>query len=289
MNKDTVTIILVNYNGGQVTRECVDSLKRMRNQEYQVMIVDNCSTDDSPMELNRAYAEDPQVSVIATEDNRGFAGGNNFGIRTALERGSEWILLLNNDTEAAEDFLDRMTADIDRESIYAPRINYFSDKKTPWYAAGIIDFGTGIVKNGDPEKGGEVSFASGCCMLFSADVFRRIGEFDEDYFMYYEDVDYCLRARAAGIRIVYKPEAVVYHKVGATTGGELSQLSIYYNNRNRFYILQKYRNDFTRRAVFYTVVTRTMRYCAGCLRNGNDRIIQRAWRDFQAGLRGKTF
>ena len=126
-------------------------------------------------------------------------------------------------------------------------------------------------------------------MLFSPEVFEKIGEFDEGYFMYYEDVDYCLRARAAGIRIVYKPEAVVYHKVGATTGGELSQLSIYYNNRNRFYILQKYRNDFTRRAVFYTAITRTMRYGAGCLRNGNDRIIRRAWRDFRAGLRGKTF
>ncbi len=283
-----VTIILVNYNGGRITRECVDSLKRMRNQDYDVLIVDNCSTDDSPDELKRAYAEDPQISVIATEENRGFAGGNNFGIRAAIENGAEWILLLNNDTEVEEDFLDRMVRDIDRDTIYAPRINLFSDRTTPWYAAGQIDFNTGIVKNGDPEKGGEVTFASGCCMLFSSDVFRKIGEMDEGYFMYYEDVDYCLRARAAGIRIIYRPEAVIYHKVGGTTGGEQSKLSIYYNNRNRFWIIRKYRELFTARCIFYTAGTRMLRCCCGVIKNGNDKIILRAWKDFRAGIRGQS-
>ena len=284
-----VTIILVNYNGGRVTRECVDSLKRMRNQDYSVIIVDNGSTDASFDELKQVYAEDPQICVIATGENRGFAGGNNFGIRTAIEQGTEWILLLNNDTEAEEDFLDRMTENVDRETIYAPRINLFSDKKTPWYAAGWIDFNTGIVKNGNPEKGGEVSFASGCCMLFSCDVFRKIGELDEGYFMYYEDMDYCLRAREAGIRIVYKPEAVIYHKVGGTTGGEASKLSIYYNNRNRFYIIRQYREVFTGRCILYTAGTRLLRYTGGLLKNGNDKVILRAWKDFRAGLRGKSF
>lgn len=82
-----VTIILVNYNGGRITRECVDSLKRMRNQDYDVLIVDNCSTDDSPDELKQAYAEDPQISVIATEENRGFAGETTMGSGLPLRTG----------------------------------------------------------------------------------------------------------------------------------------------------------------------------------------------------------
>ena len=283
---DTVFIILVNYNGWKVTAECLDSLKRMNCRDYAAVVVDNCSTDDSAERLEAAYAGDPQVTVIRSEANRGFAGGTNLGIRHALGRGAGWIMLLNNDTEAEADFLDRMMAQADRESIFAPRINYWSDRTTPWYCAGRIDRNTGIVKNGDPAKGGEVSFASGCCMLFSAEVFRRIGEFDEDYFMYYEDVDYCLRAAAAGVRIVYVPEAVIYHKVGSTTGGEQSKLSIYYNNRNRFIVIRRYR--FGVRCVIYTAVTRVMRYTAACLTGGNDRVILTAYRDYRKICRGET-
>lgn len=286
-NTGRAAFILVNYNGRKVSRECVASLKRMKNRDWFAVIVDNDSPDGSFAELEKEYASDGQVTVVSAGANLGFAGGTNLGIRTALEQGAEWILLLNNDTEVAEDLLDRMLEGADRESIYAPRINYFSDRGKAWYAAGRIDFNTGTVKNGDPETGGEVSFASGCCMLFSPKVFDKIGEFDEGYFMYYEDVDYCLRARAAGVRIVYLPEAVVYHKVGATSGGEQSKLSIYYNNRNRFFLIRKYRELFTVRCVVYTACTRVLRFCAGVVRRGNDRVIAEAYRDFRKGIFGK--
>lgn len=280
-----VHIILVNYNGWKVTCECISSLKRMENREWHAVIVDNASADGSLAELEKAYALDGQVSVVSAGANLGFAGGTNLGIRCALAQGAEWILLLNNDTEVPADFLDRMTEKADRESIFAPRISLFSDRAAVWYAAGYIDFRTGTVKNGDPSRGGEVSFASGCCMLFSPEVFSRIGEFDEDYFMYYEDVDFCLRAREAGVRIVYLPEAAVFHKVGRTTGGEQSKFSIYYNNRNRFYILRKY--HFGAIAVFYTAVTRALRWTAGILTGGNDRVILQAYRDYRKGISGK--
>ena len=286
-NDGRTAFILVNYNGREVTRECVASLKRMKNRDWFAVIVDNDSPDGSFAELEKEYASDGQVAVVSAGANLGFAGGTNLGIRTALEAGAGWILLLNNDTEVAEDFLDRMLEKADRESIFAPRINYFSDRDKAWYAAGQIDFNTGTVKNGDPENSGEVSFASGCCMLFSPEVFEKIGEFDEGYFMYYEDMDYCLRAPAAGVRIVYLPEAVVYHKVGSTSGGEQSKLSIYYNNRNRFFLIRKYRELFTVRCVVYTACTRVLRFCAGIVRRGNDRVIAEAYRDFRKGIFGK--
>ena len=286
-NAGRAAFILVNYNGWEVTRECVASLKRMKNQDYFVVIVDNDSSDGSFAELEKAYASDSQVMVVSAGANLGFAGGTNLGIRAALEQSAGWILLLNNDTEASENFLGRMLEGADRESIFAPRINYFSERETPWYAAGQIDFNTGTVKNGDPETGKEVSFASGCCMLFSPEVFEKIGEFDEEYFMYYEDVDFCLRARSAGIRIVYLPDAVVYHKVGSTSGGEQSKLSIYYNNRNRFFLIRKYRKLFTLRCVLYTACTRVMRFCAGVVRKGNDRVIADAYRDYRKGITGR--
>ena len=191
-NRSTIIvyIILVNYNGWKDTRDCIHSLGQMHNQNYHVIVVDNASTDDSSEILHELFYMNDKVTVIDAESNQGFAGGNNLGIRYASECGAEYIMLLNNDTEVREDFLDRITANIDKNSIVTPRINYYSnsDKNMPWYCAGEIDYHRGIVKNGDPLYEGEVSFASGCCMLFSEEVFKTLGGLDERYFMYYESI-----------------------------------------------------------------------------------------------------
>lgn len=282
---DKIYIILLNYNGFELTRECINSLKGMYNQNYEIIVVDNASTDGSYDLLYTEYGADKKIVILKNERNNGFADGNNFGIRYAIKNGGKLFLLLNNDTEVEKDFLDKIVSNYNYDSIHTPKINFFNDKNDIWYAAGEIDYGKCIVKNGNADIEKKVSFATGCCMLFSKNIVDKIGLMNEEYFMYYEDVDYSLKAINNGVDIIYKPGALVYHKVGKSSGGEKSILSIYYNNRNRFYIMKKY--HFGIKCKIYTFVTRTIRLVVAKFKNNNDKIIIEAYRDYKKGIIGK--
>lgn len=195
-------------------------------------------------------------------------------------------MLLNNDTEVTEDFLSNLLYNWDGKTVRAPRINYFDDKISVWYAAGNFNKLKGIVKNGYPDKNSFVNFASGCCMLLPKEVFEKVGFLDEIFFMYYEDADYCLRIIKAGIKIEYIANAVIYHKCGKSSGGEKSILSIYYCNRNRFYIIKKYKLGLI--CILYTFLTRIARLVAVPFTKNNDIAILDAWKDFKKGAMGKT-
>ncbi len=291
---EKVFIILINYNGMKVTTECIDSLKKMdvTRYDYHVVLVDNASTDGSGIELLKAYENDDKISVICSKENAGFAGGNNVGIKYAYELGADFVCMLNNDTEVKEDFLntymDCFLKDSDNNKkplMLAPKINFFWNKDESWYAEGFIDKNKAIVGNGEGLTHKKVDFASGCCVLFNKKVTDKIGLMAEDYFMYCEDMDYSLRATGAGIDIYYTPDTVIYHKVGKTSGGEKSKVSIYYNNRNRLYLLKDY--DFSLRAKLYTHITRFARYVSSFVNGSEDRIIKEAYRDFKKGIKGK--
>lgn len=284
MNK-TVFIILVNYNRAPLTMACVDSLKKMGNQNYKVIIVDNCSTDNSFELLTIEYTANEKVIVIKNIDNTGFAGGNNYGIEYALNMNAEYLMLLNNDTEVDCDFLDEILSNYHGDGIHVPRINYYDDKNSAWYAAGEIDYNKCVVRNGKVDFEQKVTFASGCCMLFSCQIIERIGLLKEEYFMYYEDVAYSLDAIQHNIDIIYKPNALVFHKVGKSSGGEKSKISIYYNNRNRFYIMKEYR--FGLRCYLYTAITRIIRLMVGFVKKDNNIIILEAYLDYKKGVKGK--
>lgn len=282
---DKVYIIIVNYNGFTVTCECIDSLLKIYNTNFHIVLVDNCSTDNSFIKFKERFINNEKVDVIKTPVNSGFAGGNNYGISYAIEKGAKLYLLLNNDTEVEPDFLDALLNGYADDTICTPRINYYYDKEIVWYSAGEVDFNKGIVKNGNPLLEKKVTFASGCCMLLSNKVIDIIGMLDESYFMYYEDLAYSLDAVNSGIDIVYKPNSIIYHKVGLTTGGEKSKLSIYYNNRNRFYILKRYK--FGLRCYVYTYLSRMVRFIKGCVKRDNDTVILEAYIDYKKGIIGK--
>ena len=280
-----VYIILVNYNGSKVTKECIESLMEVNYKNFKIILVDNCSSDDSYVRLSDLYNLNDKIIVIKTPANNGFAGGNNFGLQYAIKLGGEIFLLLNNDTEVEPDFLDQLLDGYDSKKIHTPKINYYFDKDKSWYAAGKIDFRRCVVANGKPDVEKKVSFASGCCMLFSKEVIEKIGFLDETYFMYYEDVAYSLEAELANVNIIYKPKAIVYHKVGITSGGEESKLSIYYNNRNRLYIMKKY--NFGVGCYIYTYLSRIIRVLKGYIANDNNRTIIEAYKDYRHGITGK--
>lgn len=279
-----IYIILVNYNSCNCTIECINSLEKT-NEDIQIIIVDNASSDNSYQELMKNISKYNNCIILESENNVGFAGGNNIGIKYALEHGAEYLLLLNNDTEVEPDFLKQLLIDYKGNTIRSPKINYYDYPDESWYEAGEFDQNKCIVKNKKSDKRCNVTFASGCCMLISKKIIDTIGFLDEEYFMYYEDVDYCLKAMKEGIKIEYVPESVIYHKVGKSSGGSKSNLSVYYTNRNRFYIIHKYKLGIMCKA--YTVITRIARIGIALIKKNNDLKIIEAYKDYRKKVKGK--
>jgi hypothetical protein len=242
-----VAIILVNYNGAEDTIECIDSLSMIRDVEYEIIVVDNCSTDSSIerlKELQRKYT----FTLLQATSNNGFSSGNNIGITYASN--ADYYLLLNNDTVVEPDFLNKLVNEFKYHShcgAATSKILYNSKPDTIWYAGGSFNKRTArsehyhfneknLMLDNVPEK---VTFASGCCLCISKEVINKIGLLNEDFFLYEEDVDFCFRITEAGFDIIYVPSSVIYHKVSASTGYQ-SSMSQFYSVRNKYQLIRRY-------------------------------------------------
>lgn len=237
-----VFIILVNWNGRTVTLECLESLGQIDYSAFKVLVVDNGSSDGSVEAIRTAH---PEVILLPLPENRRFAGGNNEGIRYALDSGADLILLLNNDTTVARDFLrllvDRMRC-TDRCGIVTPKIYYAHPSDLIWYAGGEISYWTGTMRHrgireidrGQHDTVRDIAYATGCCLLTTADIIRAVGGLDESYFMYTEDADWSVRIRKAGYRLVLEPRARVWHKLSVSTGGHLSSFKLWNKLKSNF-------------------------------------------------------
>lgn len=233
-----VTIIVLSWNQQAVTLECLASLSRITYPQHHLLLVDNASTDGTVEAVRRVY---PAVEVLALPENQLFSGGNNAGIRHALDRGAEMVLLLNNDTEVEAGFLEPMVARVRSTphcGMVAPKIYYHSDPQRLWYAGGEVSFWSGTLRHvglreidsGQHDAGGETGYATGCCVLVPREVIQRCGMLDEAFRMYTEDADWSWRIRAAGYAIQYEPLAHVWHKISVSSGGHLSA----YKMRRKF-------------------------------------------------------
>jgi len=237
-----VSIILLNWNNPYDTVECIESLKEISYPNYEIIVVDNNSTDDSIKELENIR----NIQLIRNDSNLGFAGGNNVGIEYALKRSSDLILLLNNDTVVDRDFLSVLVGRAvgkKNVGIIGSKIYNYSEPAKIWSAGGGITkltkrtFQYGENKSDEKKfnREMEVDFLSGCCMLIKREVFERIGLLDAEYFMYYEDVDFCLRAKKF-CKVIYTPGAIIWHKVSATSNKSYRD---YYRMRNYMMLLNK--------------------------------------------------
>jgi GT2 family glycosyltransferase len=222
-----IYVVIPNFNGLDQIKDCFDSLVKQTYEDYVIVLVDNNSTDNSVAYLKEKY---PQVKILELDTNRGFAGGVNEGIRFSLNFNPEYILLLNNDIECPENFYEEMVKGFktpDTGSVACKMLNYYNRMK-------IDDAGDFIKKKGSPYARGhgeldqgqynDEEFIFGACAgaaLYRASLFDEIGMFDEDFFAYYEDIDFSLRMQLAGYKCFYNPKAVCYHKRGATTEGNL--------------------------------------------------------------------
>lgn len=265
-----IYVILLNYNGYKDTLECVKSLKKVNYNNLNIVVVDNASTDDSDSILSN----NKEFVYLKADKNEGFAKGNNIGIEYAISNRAEYILLLNNDTIVEEDFLNQMISifyEEERIGIVGSKILYYPQKDVIWYGGGYVDWfnfvglndGKGIKDNGNYDKVSEVSFITGCCMLIKTEVILKVGYLPEEYFMYYEDVEFCINVSDAGYRLVYNPKSIIYHKVSVSSGGEDSPFTLKWLTRNKIIFMEKYRykvrNSKYLRAYIYFYLTRFIR------------------------------
>ncbi|MBI5059333.1 glycosyltransferase family 2 protein [candidate division KSB1 bacterium] len=226
-----VGIIVLNWNGLADTGECLRSLFATDPALRVIYVIDNGSTDGSATELHREFGE--SIILIANPRNLLYAGGNNVGITRALADGCSHLLLLNNDTTVAADLLQRL---LDGEAqtgdaVLCPKIYYARDPQRLWYAGGLISLrrarlahrGIRELDRGQYDQLERTGWATGCALFGSRRLFETVGMLDTEFALYMEDVDFSLRARAAGFPCYYVPAAKVWHKVSASMGGNLSK------------------------------------------------------------------
>ena len=235
----SISVIIPNWNGAAHLPTCLNALRAQAFRDFEIIIVDNASVDDSRDLLARDYAE---VQVIRLDRNRGFTGACNAGLRAG--RG-EFLILLNNDTEAAPDWLAEVKAAFDRHpatGIVASKMLLY-DRRDTLHTAGDIFKTDGTPGNRGVWQADQGQFAEG--PVFSANggsaAYRRtmldqVGYLDDDFFFSCEDVDLAWRAQLAGWQAIYAPRAVVYHKLAATGGGATAS---FYDGRNFIYLLVK--------------------------------------------------
>lgn len=244
-----VSIVLVNWNGLKDTTECLDSIQRITYPNYEVIVVDNASAGDEAGIIAGMFRD--YVRILRNAKNYGFAKGCNIGIKDALTRDPQHVLLLNNDTVVAPDFLERLLEVVeshDKVGIASGKIYAYEKPQLVWFAGGgPIDYMRGkthvrqeLVDSGQFDEVMEVEWLVGTFMLISRKVLDTVGWLDNRYFFGWEDVDLCIRASKQGFKVLYVPTSVIWHK-GFSPGKQkrLSGRPVFYSTRGRFLFTHK--------------------------------------------------
>ena len=291
-----VSIIILNWNGWRDTIECLESLYQITYPNYDVIVVDNGSEDES-IEKIKEYAEgkikveskffeysdenkpikwteytreeaeagggkekelenvpsNRKLILIKNEKNYGFAEGNNIAMRYALKAlnlNPDYVLLLNNDTVVDPEFLGelvKVAGSDQRIGILGPKTYYYSQpnkiqltwNKIDMWRGTVFLAGAGEIDRGQHNKIRDTDYVPGSCLLIKQETIKRIGLLDASYFNYWEETDYCMRAKGAGFRLVYCPNAKIWHKI-SQSASKVAGFSAYYMTRNRFQFMKQY-------------------------------------------------
>lgn len=242
-----VTVIILSWNRKKDMEDCLLSVEKIDYPNFAVIVVDNASTDGSQMFLKENF---PHITLIQNNENLGFAKGNNIGIQQALKHDADYVFLLNNDAIVEPDVLEALV-DVAKSDplvgMVGSKICYYDSPTIIQAAGGKVDLKTGnteLVGYNEKDMGQhdgehEVDFTSGVAMLVKRSVIEKVGMFDEKFFAYYEETDWCIRARKYGFKCLYTSKTKVYHKELATKTTTPNIQRLYYLTRNRFYFMKK--------------------------------------------------
>lgn len=250
-----LAVITVNYENYTVTKEFIECFRVINVQTFKIFIADlSVSRQKIPHE--------EWIEVLMTR-NGGYAHGVNVGIETATRQGFDQFVVINNDVRVAKDFIDKAQVSLKNHPssliggkiYYEAEFEYHKDRykneelaKVIWYAGGIVDWnnvytthrGVDEVDRSQYDRLGITEFITGCLMLFDKAVVDKVGKWDESYFLYYEDADFCERAKRKKIALYYDPSVVIWHKNAQSTGGAGSSLHRRYQDKNRLIFGLKY-------------------------------------------------
>ena len=205
-------VIILNYNGKDTIKNCLDSVFCSNYPDFETVVVDNNSKDGSFEIAKNSF---PKFHFIKNKNNDGFAAGNNVGIRFALEKMADYVFLLNNDAVLEKDTLSKLIrfAENSEAGIFSPVI--LNRKKEIWFSGGTIKWSKmrAVHSGKRPEKKVpyKTEYVTGCACLIKKEVFKKTGLFSEDYFLYYEDTDFCIRARKEGFKCMVVPNSKIIH------------------------------------------------------------------------------
>ena len=231
-----VTVIIPNYNGKKLLENCIQTLEKQTCTDFKLLVVDNGS-DDGSTEVTSSL----DLTMLALKENTGFCGAVNEGIRHA---DTPYVILLNNDTEVADDTLHHLCDTLDADpaiGAVCPKIRFHEPPQAIQFAGYTpltrITLRNALIGFGEPDSGRfdtphDTPYAHGAAMMVRREAIERAGMMPEEYFLYYEELDWSVRIREQGRRIVYDPRCTVFHKESATTGQQ-SPLRSYCLTRNR--------------------------------------------------------
>ncbi len=228
-----LTIVTINYNSSENTIKLLESLKSQTDKDFEVIVVDNNSDDIG--KLMGYQTSETNIVYIKNNRNLGYSGGNNVGIKKALENGSNWLLLLNNDTMPESHLIEHLRANLEgKEGIIGLSLNE-GDRTA---LGGLVQWLKPTLKHiytkyDIPDT--KYFYAIGGAMLIHKSVFYKIGFLDEKYFLYFEDADFCQKARRAGVPVTFVSDIKISHSVSASTKKLGSPMLLRYHYRNALY------------------------------------------------------
>lgn len=294
-----VFVIVLNWNGKEDTLDCLQSLRSTAYDNYTVVLVDNGSEDDSVAAVREKF---PEVELVLTGKNLGFAGGNNVGIEYAIKAGADYIFLINNDTTVHPDYLKELVLVAESDAkigAVGSKIYYHGEPERIWFAGGKINWlknkgehiGLDEIDKGQFDDIKEVGYLTGCALLVKREVVEKVGVLEDDYFLYYEDADYSLRIRNAGYKTMYAPKSKIYHKVSRSTKpGSASY--VYYHVRNGLVNARRNGDIFVKIAIYIFALLLSVKQLVKIIFFPKKRAwafaVLRGEKDFLRGKMGKS-
>lgn len=264
MPRPLLISVILNTNRRKDTLECLDSLRRNTYPNHRVIVLDNRSTDGSIMAIRNAY---PDVQIVELEKNLGYAGNNNVGITIAMNQGADWVFVLNEDIILDSKCLERLVEVGDSDSqigILGPLVYHHDEPDVIQSAGGLlgrywesIHLGKNEVDRGQFSLPHPVEWISGCAILVRRAAIEQAGMLDGDFFIYWEETEWCIRLAQAGWKIIHVPHARIWHK-GVQRNYEPKPSFTYYGTRNHLRTLSKHRAPFGAKLFTWLQLLRTL-------------------------------